>query len=272
MPTIYMIAMRSSNRFRFAIPWAKAVTILIVVTTLVSFFVRIAPVFHHQVFFWFDQGLDTILTKMLVVDHKINLVSRYSGLAGVLMGPLWTWLLAIPFFLSSGNPAANTVFFSLLSVASSLVVYKFIRPVSPSAAVLSTIIFLFAPVLISYSQIISSPSPISFLSVFFVWFLYQLAIEKRVVCWIPLLLLVGVFFQMEIAVAIFLLPVIVAVISVFRQWRIFLPRYLLFGLLALGITFLPQLIFDLRHDFLISRGIIHLFTGQNNLYGPHDSL
>lgn len=248
-------------------------TILLVIAALViGFFVRIAPAFHHQIYFWFDQGLDTILVKQLVVDHKINLVSRYSGLAGVLMGPLWTWLQAFPFAVSSGSPVASTVFFSLLGTISSMAVYKFLLPIGRPAAFFSFLGVLFAPMMITYSNLVASPHPLSYLFIFYLWFIYRIVVDKKIIFWLPLLFLTGLFFQLEIGFALFVLPTIIAVVVIFGQWRKLANRYLFLGLLLFGLTFLPQALFDLRHDFLISRGVLALFSGKNSLYGGHDPL
>lgn len=250
----------------------KLIIVLIAVASVVGFLVRIAPAIHHQIYFWFDQGLDTILVKQLVVDHKINLVSRYSGLAGVLMGPLWTWLLAMPFVLSGGSPVANVIFFSILGTFGGLAVYKFLLPISHSAAVFSFLGVLFAPVMIAYSNLVANPHPLSYLFIFYLWFLYRIVIDREIIFWPPLLFLVGLFFQLEIGFALFTIPAILAVIAVFGQWRNLANRYLFLGLLLFGLTFLPQALFDLRHNFLISRGVLALLSGKSSLYGSHDPL
>lgn len=261
MPTTSMTAMHSNKNIFF-----------LTSLSIIAIFIRIAPTIHHQIFFWFDQGLDTILVKQLVVDHKIILVSRYSGLAGVLMGPLWTWLQAIPFALSGGNPTANVIFFSLIATFGYLAIYRFLVPISKPAATFSFIGAVFSPILIAYSSLVSSPNPLSFLFIFYIWFLYRIVVDEKTIFWLPLLFITALFFQLEIGFALFTIPAILTVILIFKQWRLLWHRHLLLGLLLFGITFLPQILFDLRHNFIISRGILTIFSGKSSLYGVHDSL
>ena len=237
-----------------------------------GFLVRIVPIIHHQNYFWFDQGLDTILVKQLVVDHKLSLVSRYSGLAGVLMGPLWTWLLAIPFILGSASPVAPVIFFSVLGSLSAVIVYKFLSPINKSAAIFSFLGVLFAPILITYSNLVASPHPLSFLFIFYIWFLCKIAIDQESKYFIPLLFLVGLFFQLEIGFALFTLPAILVTLVLFHNVKQIFSKHFFIGLVVFSLTFLPQLLFDLRHNFLITNGFLSLFQGKGTLYGAHDPI
>lgn len=263
MLTMFMTVMRLSR-----------LRILVAVVIIFGLAVRIAPILEHQVFFWFDQGLDLVLVKQLVVDHHLSLTSRYSGLAGVLMGPLWTWVLSIPFILGRGDPAANTVFFPVISLAAAILGYRLFKDsMSGESRLFYLILFVFSPVVIAASQIASSPNPLSFLFIFYIWFLYQIAIEGRSFFLWPLLLLTGIFFQLEIGFALFALPTTFVVLLVFKKWRFLWSRYFWLGIFLLGLTFIPQILFDIRHNFLISRGVIEFLTGGNNsLYSLHNSL
>lgn len=254
---IFMIAMRLSK--------------VLIILFGIGIFLRLIPVITGNTFFWFDQGLDSILVKLLVVDHRINLTSRYSGLAGVLMGPVYTWMLALPFAISHGDPRSFTVFLSLLSLFSAGAIYIFIKKiVGVTAAIFACAWVLFTPFFIFNSTVASSPAPLTSLFPFFIIFSYKLFVDKKTIFWIPLLFLCGLFFQFEIAFALFVMPVVLILMIVFKS----LPnKYFFFGLLLFFLTFIPQILFDLRHNFLISKGFMNLFFGSNNsLYGNQNSL
>lgn len=260
MPTISMIAMRLS----------KTIIILIILFGL-GIFLRLLPIITGNTFFWFDQGLDSILVKLLVVDHRINLTSRYSGLAGVLMGPVYTWMLALPFAVSRGDPRSFSIFLSLVSLISAGSIYLFIKKtVGVTAGLFACAWVLIMPFFVFNSTVSSSPSILTSLFVFFIIFAYELFINKKTLFWIPLLFLSGLFFQFEIAFGLFVIPTILALMVIFK----FFPnKYFLIGLFLFILTFLPQFLFDLRHNFLISNGFINLFFGSNNsLYGNQNSL
>ncbi|MBI3559263.1 glycosyltransferase family 39 protein [Candidatus Gottesmanbacteria bacterium] len=228
---------------------------------VVGLVIRLIPVVNDTVHFGFDQGLDIILTKQLVADHKFNLVSRYSGLQGVLMGPLWTWFLAVPFAISGGNPAANVVWLAFLSVVSSLVTYFIVRKILGKTIGVITFLFsLFAPYFVTNSQIILSPHPLTYLFIFYLWFVYEISVYRRKIFWVPLGLLLGIFFQLEIAFAV---PALLAVLFLVSPFN----KQTLWGIIIFGLTFIPQLLFDLRHDFLITKSLFSFIgSGSNSLY------
>lgn len=270
----FSTAMRSNDKSKIINQRSKI--FLPLVLCFFALLVRIVPVIADTVHFSFDQGLDMILVKQLVVDHKFGLVSRYSGLQGVLMGPLWTWFLAIPFFFSGGTPSANVVFLSLLSVFSALATFLIIRKFLGETIGFITFLFsLFAPYFVANSQIVLSPHPLTYLFIFYLWFVFEVFIRQRSVFWIPLGLLTGIFFQFEVAFAVPALVAIgvLAVVFVGPTLRmIFNVRFLL-GFAIFGLTFIPQVLFDLRHDFLITKSLLAFIGGDSNsLYREVPSL
>src|SRR3989338_3798089 len=75
MLTISTTAMRLSSH------QPKPLSLIILVTVLLAaFFLRTWPTLSDTTHFSFDQGLDMIMAKLLIVDHQINLISRHSGL------------------------------------------------------------------------------------------------------------------------------------------------------------------------------------------------
>lgn len=243
-------------------------TISMIVTLLISFLLRIAPIFVNQIYFWFDQGLDMVLVKQLVIDHDISLTGRYSGLAGVLMGPLYTWVLSVPFILGQGNPAANVIFFSVVCTLSVYATYLFLKKnINPASAVFVLLFLCFAPIYTFGSQVIASPHPLIFLFIFFIWFSYAIFVSQKTIFFVPLGLLIGIFFQLEIGFAIFTLPVIILLIITFKKFELLTDKFFYLGIIFGALTFLPQLLFDLRHDFLITNSLVNLLTGKSqNLY------
>lgn len=252
-----MIAMHS-NRIK---------TSLVLLLVCLALFLRVLPAINDTVHFSFDQGLDIIMVKQLVVDHRINLISRYSGLQGVLMGPGWTWFLAPAFILSGGDPSANVILLSLLSVVSSLATYLIIkRLLGVHIAVITSLWTLFSPYFIAASQTVLSPHPLTYLYIIFIWLCFEVFFNKKTSLFWALCLVSGLFFQFEIAFAIFaLIPVFMLTII---NWKQFVRNreivQLLIGSGLFILTFVPQILFDVRHDFLISKSLIGFVLGKSN--------
>lgn len=246
---------------------------LLILLFCLGIFLRLIPIITGNTFFWFDQGLDSILVKLLVVDHRINLTSRYSGLAGVLMGPVYTWMLAVPFAISRGDPRSFTIFLSLLSLVSAGATYAFVKKVAGlTAGLFACAWVLFAPFFVFNATVASSPAPLNSLFIFYIICAYELFVNNKTIFWIPLLFLCGLFFQFEIAFSLFVIPATLILFFIFRPKKLF-DRNFVAGIFLLVLTFIPQLLFDFRHNFLITKGFLNIFSGSgNSLYSNQHPL
>lgn len=250
----------------------KYVVGLLLICLGVSFYLRIEPVLFDLTHFSFDQGLDQILVKKLVVDQKISLISRYTGLEGVFMGPFYTWFMSIPFILSGGNPQANVIFFALLGVLSAVSTYFLVaRMTNKTTATISSILVLISPVFVGASQVILSPVPITFLSIFYVYLIWDICINQRDSFVPVLMLLLAIFFQLEIGYAIFALPSAMLCLLIYRRASLFKIKTVLLSGLAFLVPFLPQLVFDLRHNFIITDALWGFFKGENTSLGSEQA-
>ena len=66
----------------------------------------------------------------------------------------------------------------------------------------------------------------------------------------------------QTALAVFLFMATILYFAVFK-WNFNIKRYILFGILVSSIFLLPQVIFDLRHDFLMSRSLVSQIKGED---------
>ncbi|KKU92449.1 MAG: hypothetical protein UY21_C0001G0072 [Microgenomates group bacterium GW2011_GWA1_48_10] len=243
----------------------KPLSLIILVTVLLAaFFLRTWPTLSDTTHFSFDQGLDMIMAKLLIVDHQINLISRHSGLQGVLMGPLWTYFLATPFALSGGHPSGNVIFLSVFNLVTSVLATVLVgRKFGLTAGVVTGLFFLFSPSFITGSQVVLSPYPLIPLFIFFPLLAHETLVNKSSrFAWL-LMLLLGLYFQFEVGFAIFALLAFVVLFVFFHSWWLFKKRSFWAGCGLFVLTFLPQILFDLRHQFLITSGLLAYFTGSN---------
>jgi len=247
---------------------SKLEIFLSLVVLLISFYLRVEPAIFNISHFSFDQGLDQILVKKLVVDKDITLVSRYSGLEGVFMGPLFTWIMAIPFYLSNGNPNANVIFLSLLGLLSTVITYLVVKQISSKpTALIASFLTAISPIFVSSSKNVLSPSPLVFLTVIHVYLLWLIIIRKSK--WlIPILaFFLSILFQFEIGYALFSLFATGLLCLIYLKLSFLKPKIFIPSILAFVIPFLPQIVFDIRNYFIISRSILGYINGTNTSLG-----
>ncbi|OGY18568.1 MAG: hypothetical protein A2900_03090 [Candidatus Chisholmbacteria bacterium RIFCSPLOWO2_01_FULL_50_28] len=248
--------------------WNHAHLAILIFLTIVGLYLRIEPALFDAVHFTYDQGVDISFVRALVVDHKISLISRFTGLQGVLMGPLWTWILAIPYVVSGGNPTSSELFLSLIGIAAIWYTYAILKRIlSETEAIIAAFYVAVSGVFLAAAHVVLSPYPLTLLMIVYVWFLWEI-VEHGYMKFLPWLgLLAGIFFQFEIGFAIFVVPATIIVLLLMQKQRLLPLKEIARSAFLFGLTFLPQILFEFRHDFLMTRAIGGFLTGKNESLG-----
>ncbi len=232
---------------------------------LLGFFLRAQETLSGNYLFLKDQGRDLLAVKSLVVDKKPTLIGPYTGLQAVFQGPLYYYLLAVPFMISDGNPqlvmwlmlAASMIAIPLIYIIGKNFFSQeaglfaaFLLSVSPAAAAAATFI---------WSPFFALPLSLGVLYWYFSW--KRNGLRRDLVY---LAVGMGLLFHFEIAFAFpFALVILFLLMLPGGRYRVkILSSH---GLILLGVIFVflsPLLLFDVRHNFITSRSVLRLLTGS----------
>jgi 4-amino-4-deoxy-L-arabinose transferase-like glycosyltransferase len=256
------------NKYSLPFHWKRSHIILLILLTFIGIYLRIEPVFFDTVHFSYDQGVDISYVRNLVEDHKLRLIGRFTGLEGIFMGPLWTWVLTIPYLISGGNPSANIIFLAILGILAIWYSYAIIRLIlnERTGLIVAFFVAVTGP-FIGASQVVISPSPLTILQIFHLWFLWELVSNKKKQYLLWLGFLIGIFFQLEIGYAAFLLIATMVTLIIMGEGRLLWKKEGLLSLTLLASTFIPQILFEIRHEFLMSKAFLRFLLGQNTSLG-----
>ncbi|MDQ3098776.1 MAG: DUF2079 domain-containing protein [bacterium] len=204
-----------------------------------------------------------LYVKKLVVDHNLMLIGPSSGgLQGFYHGVLWYYILAIPFIIGNGNPAALTLFMAVCSTASILLTYFILKKIANNgAALIGTVIYSFAGFSIATSRFIWNPYPIVWIMPLYFYALHSAVNKKQYA--LPLAaFLTSLMIHFEVVYGLTLIPTLILLTCKYlKQWKI-----LAFSLFLFLIPVSPYILFDLRHNFQISTVILQtISTGGANL-------
>jgi len=234
---------------------------------LILFIFAVAAVLRSQEWlsnnflFLIDQGRDMMAVKGIVFAHHLTLIGPYTSLQGVFQGPLWYYLLAIPILITRGNPLGPQFLMFIISMTTVLTVYLFTKLFfGKKVAAVSTFLFAISPEAVAAATYIWNPHPMWLLIVLYIFTFYLVAIGKnkfQMLLW----LLVGLMFNFEAALAFFMLLATFTYFLIFERGKI-RTRYFVFGMLLLLMTFSPQILFELRHNFLMTKSVLSLFSGH----------
>ncbi len=242
---------------------------LLIILTIGSW-VRLSGIISNSFAFTYDVGRDMIAVENIVVNHKVTLIGPTTGIDGIFYGPWWYFILSIPFFIFSGNPQGIAFFMGAVGIASILIGFLVGKKIGGVFLGLIFSAFIsFSPIMALSSQI-WSPSLIPFFILLVFFILYKLFFEiksqtSKAKYLLLLGLLLGLIIDMGVVFGIlFFLGSCLSLIFVFRKKLAI--KGILFFVGGLLFIFSPRIVFEVRHDFLMTKTFISSIG--NSFFSP----
>lgn len=241
----------------------KTIVAYLIGLMMVAVFFRIY-LLPTNLFFGPEQGRDLLVVRNLVVGHKLTLIGAKTDIAGVFHGPLYYYLSSIPFLFSGGNPVAIAVFFALLQVLAIPVLYLLIIELTGNKrlGLIASMLFAISFECIVYARWLSNPPMSTVAAILFTYCVTRFIKGKK---WylVGVAMCYGVLGQLEFINYALFGGIIIALF--FRYWKVVRKTQimvltlscLLGGLVAFG----TYVIFDLRHGFFVTKGVLSLLQG-----------
>lgn len=216
-------------------------------------------VLHHDVEFTTEVARDLFLLDELH-RKKIILIGPNST-TGLFHGPLWTYVNYPAYFLGNGDPVIVgwwwvvliavfliTGFFMAKKLFNSKTAYFF--------TIMSSVYFVF------HAKSLYNPHGAMLIIPAFFFFLIRYAQTQKIKYLVVHIILIGMIIQFQMAIGIPFL-----ILSFFYTMFITIKSKNKKHLLIYSLTFLSLLnfiIFDLRHDFLLSKLVLRFLTSPGN--------
>lgn len=216
--------------------------------------------------FYFDQGRDAKMAAEIIGLKNFPAIGPTTGINGLFLGPFWFYLITPGYFFGKGDPAIASYFICFLeSLAIPLIYFLLKKYWSTKSAILASLFWAFSYYLIRSSRWFSNPSPLPFFVVLIILFLVKIFKEKQTKFWPVVFLLVGLSLQLEAASAIFFIPIIFVLFLLnFSEIKKVKFKTWIWSLVSFGVLLLPQLLFEIKNKFLITRNFIGFLTGRIN--------
>jgi hypothetical protein len=210
--------------------------------------------------FYYDQGRDAVVIKEMIETPKPVLVGPTTGLAGILRGPAFYYLLLPAYFVSSGSPIAAAIWLQIVNIFGLFVFYLVLkRFFGREASLFGLIIFAFSNYMVDLSRWLSNPSPIFTSVPVMLYSILKIRDGKNRNLWFAILaLMVGVNLQFEIASELWFIPALGILAIIDKKFRPNLKEFII-GFSVFMLTLAPQVIFDIRHDGIMRKGIMANF-------------
>ncbi len=242
----------------------KLELIFLLTLILTAIFFRAYNLEKRLPFAW-DQERDAEMAWQIIKTGKPTLIGpRVISDDAFYLGPLWYYLITPFYFLFGMDPIAAGVLMILLGVLTSLTVYFVTKHLlGIREAITVSLIW------VSLGDIVAwNPVLIPFATALLLFFLVKIVDGEYK--FIPFsLLLIGLAMQLHFQAVFFLIPFILAIFFCIKKFNKFPFKSLSIGTALFLLTFLPIIIFDLRHEFLNAKGVLKLFFNSNENSNPH---
>jgi len=237
---------------------------LVFAIILCAFAIRLYQIYNLMPF-TYDQGRDMYVLQS-ISRGDLTLIGPTTGLPGVFLGPFMYYLLLPGFILTNGSPFGVVIWLMAWNVAMLPFFYLLLKPITGRWwAMIGLVLVALTPGSIELSRVIWNPSlvvPILLPSIYCLF-------ASRGQPWLLIVscFLYGLGLQTELAYTIFLAPLfglwVLNESQLAKWWRrdsSFVPSYslpvLAAAFLAFLSTLLPQILFELRNQFLISTSML----------------
>lgn len=231
---------------------------------IIGAWLRLSGIISNSFAFTYDAGRDMLAVNDIIVNHKISLIGPTTGIDGIFYGPWWYFILSIPFFVFSGNPQGIEFFMGLIGIIAILLGFIIGKKIGGVfLGIIFSAFISFSSLMVSFSLQTWSPNlaPFFVLLVFLILSTFSIDDKSRRSKARELFLLgllLGIIIDLAIVFgALFLLSICSSLIFIFRKTLTI--KGIFFFILGLSLIFSPRIIFEIRHDFLMTKTFINSF-------------
>jgi len=190
-----------------------------------------------------------------------------TGLSGIFLGPFWFYLIAPFYFIGQGNPAIAAAFVGLFDSFSIILLYLFGREFfNKKTGLIAAFLWATSYYLVRSSRWFSNPSPVPFFTLLLMLGLGKWLIKKKDRWLVVVFTCLAIITQLEAASAVFYYPAILLMVLIFKinLKKLLASKWLWIGTIIFLLFLIPQGLFEVKNNFLMTKNLLGFFTGKVN--------
>jgi len=234
---------------------------------LIGSYLRLQAVLTNSFAFTYDVGRDMLALSSIVHLHKIPLIGATTGLPGIFYGPWWYYLLTPFYIIFSGDPRGIALTMSLIGILTMLLSFFVGKKIGGiTLGLIFASVFSVSGTMIALSSQIWNPNIAPLFVVLILLILYKI-FEKnkknKVFLYFPLGVLLALSIDIEIVYGLLLSTGIILSLLLIRR-KLNLKSLIFFALGGI-IVIAPRIIFEVRHQFLMTKALVtFLLSGSSS--------
>jgi len=235
---------------------------IILIILLIGILYRLLLTWNGNFLFNMDNARDMVDVREMVVLHKFRLTGPTAAIEGLFNGPFWYYLLTIPFILSSGDPYGSILTMIVLWAVGGFFLLKLVSDYGKWVVFSVGSIWVTSNYVVLTNLYSFNPNPVILLTPLFIYLLKKYLETGRLFFSIASFFLAGLFFNFEMNFGVFMPVIFVLAILLSDKKKLLKSRSFWLGAGFFILTLLPQAIFDLRHQFIMTNALLHFLQTQ----------
>ena len=231
-------------------------TKFILIILLIGILYRLALTADGNFLFNMDNARDMVDVREMVILHKLRLTGPTSAIEGLFNGPFWYYLLAIPFLLSGGDPYASILMEIALWAVGGFFLLKLVSRWGEWLILPIGVAWIASDYIVLTNLYAFNPNPVTLLAPLFIYLLVEYLEKRRVIYGIYAWILAGLFFNFEMNFGVFTPFIILASLIFTGNTKLLKQKWFWAGVAAFVVFLSPQVIFDLKHQFIMSKALL----------------
>lgn len=252
----------------------KPINLFLILILTLGFAIRVWNL-NNLLSFYFDQGRDGLVIWDLIHKGELFLIGPTTGLSGIFRAPYYYYLIAPFYFIGRGNPIVPAFFLVATSTFAIYLIYRLGEKIhSRPAGIIAALISSFSFYIAMAARWLSNPTPMLVLSMILAWAMINV-LERKKWAWPVISLVVGLsLFSFGSAGELFYVPAV----GIFLIWTLITqgygkkssldPKTIFISATLFVLTFLPLVVFDLRHDRILTHNITETFLTEKSFTMP----
>lgn len=231
---------------------------------LAAVFLRIYLTIRDSVPFALDMGRDLLWSKDISFYGIQTLLGPWASIWGVYFPPFWFYFLSIPLRISGGHPlSAVSVTAATIITTGLLAFLLFKKDLSKFYALSLSIFILFSATLTNISTFAFHANVLPILTLSFIYLIY-LAKIKNPQFFAAAAFVIGLMYSADPAPAVVMTLVAATLFIYFKFYKSKNLKKLAFtSAIAYAIPLSPNILFELRNNFVQTKALIAYFKGDN---------
>lgn len=222
----------------------------IILIIVIASFVRFFRLYEYAEFLG-DQGRDVVIVREFLKEGNLFFIGPQTSIGNMYLGPFYYYLFVAPgLILSWFNPVGPAIIVAVLGVLTVYLVYLYTKEwFGEHTATIAALIFAVSPVVIKYSTFSWNPNVMPLFALLFIHYLLK---SRYLLATIAFIICLNAHF-----LALLLLPVGFLIVLTKKP---FPYRQLIWPLIILLLSFIPQLLFDIKHQGQNINAFLTFFT------------